>query len=336
MEDFTIIPNQLFIDLASGEITLPMFLVMCFLHKRADNETGDVIKVRSTQFETASGEYGYTKRTFQKALKNCHDSGRLTSYAIPGSRNWYKVTINNWEARSGTLKGTVLRPTEIRDWRALDIAEGAERGGEDACENYPENAPENSASTILSSKRPSKLASKPTTTLPLEKDSLARPLTGSAEQASQVLTENKIDELIGNEVHNPTRYARGTLICIKEFLEQPYTARDEKKYVPYFREKFFANGAPAQTVYNKMAMFNDWLTMNGLGEKILTVEDWLHHWENRSGSERGYRRQFDAWVRSAAKSVDKKQLLRAAKVFQQIPEDEEGEIVAKPIEVEEL
>jgi len=329
MTDFTIIPNQLFVDLASGEITLPMFLVMCFLHKRADNETGNVIKVRSAQFEAASGEYGYTKRTFQKALKNCHDSGRVTSHAIPGSRNWYKVDINNWEARSGTLKGTVLRPTEIKDWRDLDIFESAEQGGEDACENNPEN----SASTILSSKRASKRASKPTTKLPPEKESLSSSLARS-DEPSKIFSGEEYSNLQDKDVDQPTRYSRGAVATVKEFLEQPYTARDEEQYVPYFAREFFSNGTPVQDVYNKMAMFNDWLVMKGLGEKILSVEDWLHHWENRSGSERGYRRQFDAWLRSAAKSVDKKQLLKAAKFHQQIPEDEE--IIVRSIEVEEL
>jgi hypothetical protein len=113
MNRFAIIPYELYDDLANGEITLSMFQALILLHKWADWGTGVVRKVRASRMEQASGEHGPAARTFQRALKNLHDSGRITSYHVAGSRSWYKIAINNFTALSGALKDTVSDRSRI-------------------------------------------------------------------------------------------------------------------------------------------------------------------------------------------------------------------------------
>jgi hypothetical protein len=116
--DFTVIPNELFDALASGDLTPSMFIAMQFLHRWADWQTGVVRKVRAGRMEDAANG-AYSASTFQEALRNLKRAGRISSDHRGGSRSWYCITLCNYTVLSGSLKGQVLNASETRDWRVF-------------------------------------------------------------------------------------------------------------------------------------------------------------------------------------------------------------------------
>jgi hypothetical protein len=335
MNRFAIIPYDLYEDLANGEITLSMFEAMILLHKWADWETGTVRKVRAGRLSTAMGDHGPAARTFQRALKNLHDSGRIYSHHVPGSRSWYKIDINNYTALSGALKDTVLRPTELKDWKVSDSVEGAEQVGEDALEEYPEDGCEEA--TVLKSSQQSiqtsSSQSEKESTISLTNSAISNlselpaivPVpydqrsSRSVEESGSAYGEEWFKDLQGEADLDGSLVRETARIVSEDLLGQKYLPFHEKTILPLFAE-LFSNGTPAQTLYHKIRFFREWVVTKGLGPKFTSVKDFFYHWNNESGRENGFRQQFEADWRAA--SPDEVSLKEAKKFMKQLRRDE--------------
>jgi len=335
MNRFAIIPYDLYDDLANGEITLSMFEAMVLLHKWADWETGTVRKVRAGRLSTAMGDHGPAARTFQRALKNLHDSGRIYSHHVPGSRSWYEIDINNFTALIGALKDTVLRPTELKDWKASDSVEGAERVGEDAREEYPEDGCEEA--TVLKSsqkslqKSNSQSEKKSTISLTnLSSSGLSKfpeitPIpydqrsSRSVEESGSAYSEQWFVDLQDASDLHASLTRETARIVSEDLLGQKYLLFHEKTLLPQFQE-LYSNGTPAETLYHKIRFFREWVVTKGLGSKFTSMKDFFYHWNNESGRENGFRQQFEADWRAAG--PDEVSMKDVKKFMKQLRRDE--------------
>ncbi len=291
MNRFALIPYDLYDDLANGEISFPMFQAMVFLHKWADWATGTVRKVRAKRLEAAAGEEGFAARTFQRALKNLHNSGRITSHHIRGSKKWYEIDLNNYRALTGALKDTVLRPTELKDWRPLDNHGGADKGDEDGCEEYCDDGCD--GATVLDSSRKSTQTSSQTSeqNSKQESPSLHSSPTVVAGEPAKKKTKTKPDV---------EDIAKETLVQLLEKLfETAYQPVHETQLPAMIR--CFSNGTPPDELKHKMIRFADWMIERGFSSRIVSMKDFFHHWENAANHENGFRPQFDAFYRAETK-----------------------------------
>ncbi len=164
---FTALPNDVLDAYSAGDLTLCQFLILCFLHRRADWATGKVARVSALMI-CSWMDQAYELRTIQKNLKQLIESGWLTVNHVKGSRTNYSATLNNYRALTGTLKDQVLNTCEVTDWRELEETEGAEEGLIEGPVEGPIEGPEkatlqhiSTSSTSTSIEKPKKQAAAP-------------------------------------------------------------------------------------------------------------------------------------------------------------------------------
>lgn len=305
MEDFAIIPYHLFDAQRDGEITQSMFQAMLFLHKWANWNTGVVRKVRATRMEEENGEGGYKARTFQKALQHLEEAGYIKSGHKQGSKKSYPVTINNYRALMGALKDQVLNPCEITDWRNLSGDEGGDTGGEEGCEEGGDVGGEEGCdgATILEFEQEFDKSSSKTSDKTLER-TLSLPTSDSV---GRLPAETfSFDDIQKSETDLRTSTARDLLCSILHTVfHEDYSAHHEAALLPRVLELFPVDVEDERIwrdIYFNGSAFSDYVAARKkIMEKMLSVNDWLFHYENKSGHESGWRHQFEAYKRSLAK-----------------------------------
>lgn len=329
MDDFTIIPNDLYDALRNGEITLCMFQAMVFLHKWASWDTGVARKVRAGRMVAEQGEEGFSQRTYQKSLQRLHNSGRITSGHQAGSKKSYSVTINNYRALTGTRKDQILNPHQIRDWHNSDKCWGADEGAEAYAESYAEGYAERATIQEINKKLHKNLGQEPTTPLSF---SLSSPKDGDTprlsetekEESKKPYTEEQFYTLQENDNQTvPNRaYARAVACMVVErFLGQAYCPYHERVELPKFFQlfpidKYHPNFTDEKYTArsNKICLFLSWLEAQPkLKAKILTVDDFFFHWLNKSNNPKGLRHQFEAAHAAHHKKGDMAGTLKAMK-----------------------
>jgi len=134
-----------------------------------------------------------------------------------------------------------------------------------------------------------------------------------------------------------TRNARGTLSSITEIFSDDWNPSCER-YLPEIKRLCAAETDPV-VFFNKISLFIEWMTGKGLIDRIASVPDFLHHWENRSGSDKGLRPQFEAFYRSSDKSVDMKKFRKTTARVKKMNEgnlDGDEMVTIKDVQVDEL
>jgi hypothetical protein len=329
---FTAIPNAIFDAYNFAEITPCMFTTLCLLYRQADWATGQVaFTCASMLARRMQGQY--SDRTVQEALQNLHKAGWIISQHKKGSKRNYRVDLGNFTALTGALKGQVLNPTTMRDWRDaedVDRADGRVDGVNIAREEArDESRDETATHQSLQHPQESTIAQSP-------KDSLARSLVSlQTEKAGDGETPNPQDrtepqqscetpldayEVSQADDNLQRKFARGVAAQVLEnLLGDTWSRFHEEKTLPKFLPSFPATletEQQCQTKYNHMSMFIDWVdSQPKLNAKFTSVDDFFFHWLNKSGNERGLRHQFEAVYRAAQKDnpEERKHLFKAMK-----------------------
>ncbi len=95
-EPYTTLPHRLWGDMAEGKLTSKMFLVLCWLYRRANWGTGIVTQVSAKRI-LAEVWVEYEKgnpseRGVQEYLYRLAACGYIESGHVPGKRGSYSVT----------------------------------------------------------------------------------------------------------------------------------------------------------------------------------------------------------------------------------------------------
>jgi hypothetical protein len=125
-EPYMTIPHRLFDELSEGKLTTKMYLVLCWLYRRADWMTGVTKQVSAKRIIAevwAEDEEPPCERRVQEYLYRLTACAYIQSGHVPGKKGSYSVTINNFTAliigEDNAVTYELLRPTISMDWRDL-------------------------------------------------------------------------------------------------------------------------------------------------------------------------------------------------------------------------
>lgn len=292
---FAAVPNEVFYAKENGEINLTMFLILCVLHKQADWSTG---VVKFTCARTIAHKLGdeIALRTIQDGMNNLEKAGWLISGHVPGSKKNYPVTLTNYTALTGVLKGVVLNPCELRAYldsmdavRADDSGErGGDHRGDAATHHSIQNQQEYSESSTSSISPSLSLSSADTDTNPAEQTSV--------DYGTEFLA----------------------------YLNKTLGSTDQTQ-LPAFIDSFRnCDDSACQFRFARMQNFLEWvLSQPRLAPKILCPKDFLFHWENKSGNEHGLRHQWERMF--AASGADPKKVYQRMAHIKEVRREELAE-----------
>jgi len=157
-EFYTRIPDWAFDELRSGKINSKMFLVLCWMFKHANWKTGVVKKVSAKRIlDEMWGDEVEDKRpslrTIREYLYRFRECGYWKSSHVPGQRQTYTITLNNYFAvildEDGAATEKVLRPLETKDWHDLPKTRYSDNDESDCRDASTDASPESSSYTTL-------------------------------------------------------------------------------------------------------------------------------------------------------------------------------------------
>jgi hypothetical protein len=283
---FTAIPNAVIEAYSAAEITPCMFIVLCLLYKQADWATGRVAWTCANIL--ASRMQGqYSPRTIQEAIHNLHAAGWIVSHHKKGSRRNYRVDLGNFTALTGALKGQVLNPCDVGDWRDPALVARAEDVNITSTETSNRNWDEKSSGTATHQSIQNPQESIKSHNSPKSQDSLSLPSSLIDEEPPQ---ESNTEE---------TNLAEETLNTLLTKLGVPR----RPTHFPLVQQSLAAANGDALVLAQHMLGFADWM-IERFPLKVCSIKDFFFHWNNESGNEDGFRLQYNAVSRALKKQEE--------------------------------
>ena len=317
----------LYPHLKQGRMTMDELAVFVYLQFIADFRNGKA-KTSAPHIYYETGR-NMPLRKIQRILESLEKKRYIRRFMVDGRKGDYIVLIHKFRPTLGAWTGKYLNAFKCEDYNDFVFEDRVDDDAESDVDVDADNDAETGDDTgeyVKNSKKNS--TENFTKKLNGEVKELSLSIARSSETEFPLETEIP-SEPVGDEELDVERmesesyaqsHARDLIIQVKRgfFGILNYTVSDERLYLPAFTELMERHSVSHSypEYWYKLVWFSDWMVQFGFADRILSLKDFLFHWNNESGNDRGFRHQFEGWWRKVGKEKqDSKEFAASAATF---------------------